>query len=204
MGRPIVAIILFASLAANVFLGGYLAGRWTGGPKDPGGAHDRPPPPSRGGDAGIGAVIAADPALREKIRAEVRQRRPAMRRGFREQRALQTELAEALSAEPFDRARIEAAFEAMSSASLARNKERFSIMLDVLEDLPADERAALVETMRERWRDRRGHRGGERGGKERRFKHRGPPPADAPLDAPLDAPVDAPEKAPDDAASDSD
>ena len=102
MGRGIV-IALALSLAANVFLGGFVAGRMAGGP------HHRDGAPAfsmrRDGPDGFSDLT---PAARDSLRRAFKARRAASREQFRAARELHEEFVDILSADVYDRAAAEA------------------------------------------------------------------------------------------------
>lgn len=168
-----VAIILAVSLAANVFLGGFFAGRVVGGQSTAQGVSVSPSPAQfqqpRGprGAPMLGALGVA----REDIPVEARQVLRAAMRGQRQERRrdretewrLRAELRAVLAQDPFDRA---AAEEAMSAIVRHRQNRRVKgnvLLLDFLEALPADARRSILSRSAERFEEngeRRGHVGG--------------------------------------------
>ncbi len=164
MGRGIV-IALALSLAANVFIGGFVFGQMAGGPLDRGGLHGFAM--RHGGPEGFSDLT---PAARESLKRAFEARRAASKEEFRAVRALHEEFVKVLGAEVYDRAAAEAlaakfeAAESLGRAGIAR------IVIEAAEGLPAEDRkslAAHIERRGERWKGRRDHRGG-------------PPPEEAP------------------------
>jgi len=95
----LVLAVLVASLCLNVFAAGMLAGRWYGGRDD--GPRDR---------AAERFMERAPPEARPHLRAAFRERRPEAAERLRALGAARREAAAAARAEPFDRARLDAAF----------------------------------------------------------------------------------------------
>ncbi len=185
MGRGVI-IALAVSLAANVFLAGFLAGRVFGvtdGPATMGEPDGRRPPgPRPGGPSGLlGDSLAQSPAAREAVRAAFKERRVEIIRDRREFERQRRALARALMADPFDRPAAEEALAALLAAAAKREREMTGLLLDVLEDLPADERRALIEAAEER-----------RGAHRRRMRREGPPRFDRSVAPGVDAPSRAP------------
>ena len=172
-----LAIALAASLAANVFLGGFVAGRLFNAPppKPVAEAGERPlgerqaaPPgvdgrPDRrafagGGPLGGFGLTGADlpPEARAVLRETLRERRGDFRRDrIREQR-LRAALRKALDADEFDRDAVEQAMTEMAEFHSARQKRFSAFLIDFFESLPAEERKAILERSAERFDRRRG------------------------------------------------
>lgn len=135
-----VSIALALSLAANVFLGGFVAGRMHGGP---------PPAPfgrPAGGEAMLLLRAAAEqPEIREKFEKRFGGQRGRLRAEFEELAGLRRALGEALAAEPFVRADAEAAAAALSAFNARREQRGAEFLIDVFEALPAEDRRAIVE-----------------------------------------------------------
>ena len=141
----VVAIVLFASLALNLFLGGVMVGGVLAPRQD-----------AAAGPGGFGGLIAnmrqvaaelppdQQAALHEAMgrhRSEIRQDLVALRD------ARQATLA-ALAAEPFDRQAVEAAFAELLRRSQAAQAAIQDAILDAAERLPADARQELVDAGR--------------------------------------------------------
>lgn len=165
-----LTILLMLSLAANVFLGGFLAGRWFGGPH-----------PHRmvvHGQMDRGAGMFRDTRVlseegREAFHGVFKERRDDLRPSFREMRRLRDEFGAALAADPWDRARVEKAFADLREVEMSHQAAFSATLIDAFEKLSAADRKALVEAAnsreanwrerRERWRKDRGERHGGRG-----------------------------------------
>lgn len=172
-----LTVVLVASLAANVFLAGFVGGRIFAGPHGPHGPPGRhgPPPGARGGDPArvIGEAVALSPTARAAVREAVAARRGEFRKSRRAAFAARERLRATLVAEPFDRAATEAALADMRAEALVREETMTELLLDVFEALPAEERAALAEAAAEE-RDRRRRRRGRFGPR----RNDGDPPAE--------------------------
>ena len=149
MGRGLI-ILLLASLAANVFLGGFVAGRYLGKPP-----HHGSPPLER--------MESLSPEARAAVRDVFQSRRDSFREHRLERRELQRALYDAMIAEPFDREKVEAAMAALRQARDNQHQSQNKVLLDALENLSAEDRKALADMQNER-RQRRGRRGRPPGG----------------------------------------
>ncbi|HBS36415.1 MAG TPA: hypothetical protein DEA50_15270 [Parvularcula sp.] len=172
MGRTI-GILLALSLAANVFLGGFVAGRVAGpgfGPFD----HGRRGHDARGSDARL-EFEALPEAAREKLRAVFRANRAEFASTLREGRALQREFIAILTAETIDRAAAEAAAARIESFEAERRRSTPRLFVSVMDGLPPEDRRALARVIERRLAEdligpgRRGRRG----------RAPGPPPDDS-------------------------
>jgi Spy/CpxP family protein refolding chaperone len=177
MGRT-VTILLALSLAANVFLGGFVAGR-IAGPNLPG--FERP-----GGERhGHGRVdVYADlerlpPAARDRLKALIRENRGRFAETFREGRALHQEFIAVLTADPFDRAAAEAVAARIEAFQRERRPSMPRLVIETMDGLSLDDRRALAALVERRMSDdlmgggRRGHRRGRCDGPP-------PPPGESP------------------------
>lgn len=158
-----LAIALFASLAVNIFLGGFLAGRLIGAPERP--VFDRSP-------HGAGVMMfhdleALSPQGREAFRAVFAARRGALRERHREVVARRADFFAALAAEPWDRERTEKALARLKAATDQQETAFTDLLIDAFENLSAADRKALVEA---------GARGG-RWSRRHRARRPSPPPA---------------------------
>ncbi|MBI1391803.1 MAG: periplasmic heavy metal sensor [Alphaproteobacteria bacterium] len=149
MGRA-VTIALAASLAANVFLGGFVVGRVTNAPPSPpDGGHERGPRPPVAVDGSPSRLLGRSLAASETARAAFRDAFAEHREKFRddrvESRRLREAAREALLAEPFDRAKAKAALRAVADHFQAREDQRTDFLLDVFESLSREERAKVIE-----------------------------------------------------------
>ena len=156
-----VAIILVISLVANALLIGLVAGNMLGKPRGDGG----PPGGPRGGGEDFMLARGLENVVPEAARTEMRE---AFRDAFRKSRGLWQQkreareaLTAALAAEPFDPARVDAAFEAMREADRALTARFQTELSQQFEGLTAEQRAELVSWLRDmeerraKWRERR-------------------------------------------------
>ena len=152
MGRGLM-IALAASLAANVFLGGFAVGRLVGAdPEPPHERADGPPPRAHGPRGGGDLLVEAaslSPEMRSALKTAARDRRGDFLRSRQENRRLRDQLAKALAADPFDRAEAEAALIALFEFNQAQQSARTGLLLDVFAELPAEERRALMRRIEE-------------------------------------------------------
>ncbi|WP_380057679.1 periplasmic heavy metal sensor [Falsihalocynthiibacter sp. SS001] len=99
---------------------------------------------------------ALDDATKEKVRDSLSrnmdERREADRRGARQ--AMQMLLA-SLKQEPFDRGQVEQALNAIEAQGAARRAEGTDALLDAVEQMTPDERAAFVERFEQQMRKRK-------------------------------------------------
>lgn len=164
MGRGII-IALALSLAANVFLGGFVFGRMAGVPHHRGGEHGFSL--RHDGHDGLSDLT---PAARESLKRAFESRRVASRDDFREARALHEEFVKVLGADVYDReaaqslaAKFEAA-ESFGRAGMAR------LIVEAADGLSPEDRKSLAKHLDHRGKRWKGRRGG----------HDGPPPEEAP------------------------
>jgi Spy/CpxP family protein refolding chaperone len=149
-----VHLLLAGSLAANVFLGGFVAGRMLHAPGPP--RHEMRP--ERGEDARhMLRAAAANPEVRAAFEARFKEERMRMRRDAEESRRLRDALAAALSAEPFVRAEADAAAAAVAAFEQRRQQRGGAILIDVFEKLPPETRRRIIEE-RAQAQQRRGER----------------------------------------------
>lgn len=161
-----VSIALLVSLGINIALVGFMAGRIAGGApvrSDPPAAHGR-------------ILDRASPAVRALMRdafVEGGRRATPARRIAMQRRA---ELKSAILAEPFDRARVEAAFAAFREAEEGVRQIHGATVIDVLAKLPLEERKLLAHALARSEGPAQGRirRGFERA--PRRAGHGEPPP----------------------------
>ncbi len=157
MGRGVI-IALGLSLAANVFMGGMIAGKIAGGPHHRGGAqgfgfHHR------------GAEDFADlpPAAREALKKAFAERRDAGAERRRAGRALHEELIAVLRADEFDRAAADEIVAKIETVEIAGRADLARLLVETAGALSPADRKALADHL-----DRRAKR------------RRGPPPPDSP------------------------
>jgi uncharacterized membrane protein len=141
------------SLCLNLFLVGLLAGHWIYGPH----------PGSRGADgrpSGPEAMIMGVPAdLRPMVKEKFDAARPQFQAARSQIRDARDKLAAAASADPFDPAAFDAAFAEFQQAMDTIQKTAHETISQILPQIPAKERKALVEKWSKRWRHDRGNSG---------------------------------------------
>lgn len=170
--RLTLIVFLALSLAANVFLGGFVAGRVLGGPPHHG-AHGGPPP----GAGRLPIFSAAEnlsPEGRKIFHETFKDGRAGLRGAFGDSLELRRAFGEALAAEPFDRAKAEAALATMQGADAENHRRVSALLIDAAEKMTPADRKVLVEAWRKpREFKRRGH------GRDGPGERRGDPPAEA-------------------------
>lgn len=174
MGRS-VTILLALSLAANVFLGGFVAGR-IAGPSLSGfdrAGSDRPGTDRHHGGPGGHGPHRSDPfaefdelppAVREKLKALFRKNRESIASTFREGRALHQEFVAVLTADAFDRAAAEDVAARIEAFERDRRPSMPRVVIEAMDGLSAADRRALAAIVERRMiedlkgRGRRHHR----------------------------------------------
>jgi uncharacterized membrane protein len=155
-------IILLISLALNVFLGGFVAGRYLGRPHH-GSGFERGFGP-RGGP-GSADLEALSPEGREVFRAAFHERRTQLDRSRLEARQLRKAFYDTLAADPFDRVRADAALDALAAAESETHVALMRELVSATEKLSPEDRKALAAAREKR-----------RVKKLRRHGPEGPPP----------------------------
>jgi uncharacterized membrane protein len=147
--RSWLIILLLASLGLNVFLGGLMLGRWFSGP--PMMRHlalygER----GSGGDS-PGRVIldrmAASLASehRPAFEAAIARHRDRITQAAAQAREARSQVREALSKEPFDRAALDRAFESVRSSNTALQAATQDAIADAADSLPPEARQRLAD-----------------------------------------------------------
>ena len=166
MSRRSLLIVLFVSLAVNLFLVGALAGGLVIGQRLRG---DRTPPMQRGMAQPLWrAGDALPPERAQAYRQALSGAGPELRQAMRDARAERNEAWKSLGAEPFDAAGVKrrlAEVRGHEAEARGRIEER---IVDYAAGLPAADRAALARGLTERPRGDRPRGDGPRGD--------GPPP----------------------------
>ena len=160
-----MAIALFVSLAANLFLGGMLFGdrfRHRGPPPgmEAGG------PPAEGGAArnAIQRLIRSlPPDQRPAFEAQIAQRRQDFTAAQQELRAARLNVRDKIVVEPFDKAGVDAAFESVRQRSSAIQKLIHDAVVAGAANLPIEARRAMVAAFAEGGPRGRGPGGGPPG-----------------------------------------
>ena len=149
LGGRWVGWALMASLALNLFLGGVIGVRfWR--------EHWRDGPERMAGQLGPTARLAAafPESGREKVKAALDAKQQELRDRGREFRRTRAEALQVLSAEPFDRAKVTAAFAEARRTADAMSMIAQDAIIEAGEKLTSEERKALRDRLAER--DRRG------------------------------------------------
>ena len=150
----VLALVLFASLAANVFVGGIAVGRQLADPaRDGAWRWDR----GRYGRAaeGVPPIVARmagslEPTLRDRFLGAVEAHRERMSEARGLVRAARRDIRSAMTAEPFDRSRLESAFAALRAANQGVQGALHGALADAIEPLPADARERLTHFRKRR------------------------------------------------------
>jgi len=87
---------------------------------------------------------------RDPVRAEMETRRPQVAAKIAELRKARQDVRAALAADPFDRARLDAAFAEVQTSSAAVQAELHSAVADAVAKLPPDARQRLADWGRDR------------------------------------------------------
>jgi uncharacterized membrane protein len=144
LGSRWIGWVLIASLALNLFLGAVVGMRYWR-------EHVRASERSMMGPMGRLASGLPESA-RAKVKAVMDGRQAQLQEQRREFRRAQTEATQALAAEPFDKAKAEAAFVEARRRSNAMSELMHSTMIEVSAQLTSDERKAFRERLAERAR----------------------------------------------------
>ncbi|HSE79866.1 MAG TPA: periplasmic heavy metal sensor [Alphaproteobacteria bacterium] len=138
-----LALALLVSLGVNLFLGGLLAGRYFGPQHRTfarSEAYERP------GQEFFRRLIGRVPAEHRAAFEDVLSaKRPDMERTSQALRESRTKIREAVRAEPFDRAKLEAAFAEVRERNMALQKSVHEAMAEAVQKLPAEARGRLSE-----------------------------------------------------------
>lgn len=153
MGRGI-AVLLALSLAANVFLGGFVAGKVFSGRDGHGKSHVA----LRHHDA-MDGLSEMTPAARESLKRAYMTYREGSRDRHEKTLALKSEFAAAIGADQFDRAAIEAIIEKLEAAEASGRSGMARLIVDAAEDLSLEDRKSLakyLEKRNSRWKHHKG------------------------------------------------
>lgn len=171
----VVVAALGLSLAANVFLGGFLVAR----------ASRDAPMPSLDRGILLGGHGYPQP-IRAALKAEMQAERADIRERLKDLRRARRESFEAMRADPFDAGRLAAALAAERAAVTRLQEGGHAVLERVIAAAPASERAEIERARKgdERRRDGRGPRGGGDGpkGNGGNAADDGPAPGDGPAD----------------------
>jgi uncharacterized membrane protein len=171
---PTAAFVVAAlglSLAANVFLGGYMLAR----------ASREAPMPSI--DRGI--LLGGHgypPAIRSALKEAMQQDRDDMRERLRGLRRARRESFDAMRADPFDAARLAAALAAERAAVTRLQEGGHAVLESVIGAAPASERAQIERARKgdDRHKGKGGHGRDDRGGEGAPDSGDGPLPTGSP------------------------
>lgn len=145
-GRGWIKMALGLSVAANLFFLGLMGGKLLEGK------------PERRDAAPNSFLETLSEDRRTEVKAyfaEMREDRKASRQTTRNAWAA---VREAMTADPYDRAALEAAMDQVMQARTERSQARYAKMVDFVSTMSAEERAAFSNAMSERWRKRRDRR----------------------------------------------
>ncbi|MBB5519364.1 periplasmic heavy metal sensor [Amphiplicatus metriothermophilus] len=140
-----LTIILFASLAANVFLGGFVAGRLVGDAAPSATRVEHHGWADRGDHRRLAGALSEEG--REVFRQAFNAHREEIKSSHREARRLRRAYAETLVADPWDRARAEAALAALQEAEADYARTMGRMLLDAMEKLSLKDRQAMIDKM---------------------------------------------------------
>jgi uncharacterized membrane protein len=126
----ILGIVLLASLATNLLIAGFVGARLFGPPR-PGGEIER--------IVAIG-VQAFPPEIRDVIEQDARAQRDQMKSLFDAARDARRKMFEAMRADPFDPAALDAAYADVRAKTNALQEAGQKIVLDAIAKAPADVR----------------------------------------------------------------
>ena len=160
MGRGVIFLLL-ASLAANVFLGGFVMGRFVGKPPASIEAKSDRKLYGRGSGRFLRHAGSLSPEGRDVFRQAFDAQRSELRELRRSSFQVRRSISEQLGAEEWDRQAVEAAFQSLRDSEAARSGLQHKLLIDAIEQLSPEDRALLIEESNKR-RDRRGPRGGSR------------------------------------------
>lgn len=146
-------IALLASLAANLFFGGILAGDWVRARNVAPITSAAPVPatPTNGETVVRGIIQRALAAIPAEQRGAVEQRlvghRLEIQRANRDLRAARERVRNAFLADPIDRPALERAYAEQREKNLALQTATQSAVLDAMVDLPLETRRAVLATL---------------------------------------------------------
>lgn len=138
-------LLLVASLALNLFIGGLVLGRLIHPPGPP------PPAPSAMLSGPGGAFDGLDGSYRDKAVRRLKDRSGELRGHFQGLREAREAVSRAMLAEPFDRAGLEEAFAGLRAVSEQTQAALHGLLVDAAEDMPAKERGSLLRGISRRY-----------------------------------------------------
>jgi uncharacterized membrane protein len=133
-------LLLIVSLALNLLVIGALAGAFLMGPRR---GHWHGGRSEDFGLLGFARTLPAD--RRSEIRKSVQRDRAALKPLWREMRKARENAAAVIVAEPYDKDKVKAAFDAIGAAESRLREAGVAILLNTAEQLTPDERRALGE-----------------------------------------------------------
>lgn len=136
IGKPwVIALfaVLFLSVAANLVIAGFAAARFSGGPR-PGGSIER--------IVAIG-IRAFPPPIQMGIKARADAQRDAMRGYIDAVQDARMRMFEAMRADPFDQAALDAAFVDLRAKTTELQRVGQQIVAEAVAEAPADVRAKI-------------------------------------------------------------
>ena len=157
-GTRWIVVFLLVSLAVNVFVGGIWVGRWIDGGSEPevvqAAPIDRPRPPGPGPRWLRESVGREGQALLRRVWRQHEDTIEPLRETVRESRVA---VADALAAEPFDVEVYAVALERMRSSMLQLHTATHAAMIDLVEQMPEEQRLKMAERARA-WEEKRKRR----------------------------------------------
>ncbi len=143
--QTLFAVALLGSLAFNIFLGGFLLGKFLGHPHFPHDGH----PPKRGMPPPEFAILRElSPESRDKIRPFLQVHREAMHAEFRKMQQAQQAVFEQLTTETFNAATLATAFAQLQQERVKVQEIMSQFLINAAGQLNRDERFILAKSMR--------------------------------------------------------
>ncbi|MFN3521915.1 MAG: periplasmic heavy metal sensor [Phenylobacterium sp.] len=159
MSRRVLLIVLFVSLALNLFVAGAVVGGLVAGGRTPHASPSQANP--RPGPALWAAGEALPPDRRREFRRLLREQGPVTNQRLREVRQARREAWLMLGKEPFDPVAASRALDAARQAEIAARRDVEHRVVEFAARLPPDERARFAQSLAPPAPDpgaRRGHR----------------------------------------------
>lgn len=137
-----LALLLFLSVALNLFVAGMVVGRWDrwDGPKGHGG-------PRHGKSMSRVIEYALGDSLTPALRSRLEQHDGAMRENFEESRESRRAIRDVLIREPFDKEAYLEALDRMNAVHDRMRAETHSFMIEIMDQLTPEQRRKLVERL---------------------------------------------------------
>lgn len=164
-GSRTLPVLLILSLLVNMLLIGILVGQALAGsgPRDM--PADGPPPPVEARMA-LSLLSTLDDEDRRKVARVFREAMRGNRAQMVERHQARRAITQALSAEPFDTAQMQAAFARLRKADAALQEGIQDTLAEEMAQLSPDQRAALAELLQRKFAGHR-HRGRHRQGRRK-------------------------------------